>query len=287
MTSAIQFFREHPLSLLIGTAKAYRDFFIPGDSGIFSFYGSKIKWLDLTLWITSLLFLFWGIIRSIKNIKKPIPALLLAGFIGIFFSITFLPPVDGGKRFYASTMPFFFALVAMALPTIGAKKKFWEDDKKTGIILLSGVLTLMTLIMPVIILHLTTPPEILQTSCSATQVPYTIRIDPNSSVSLTASQDAPCGASDTLCLADFEKNGVERNIDPFFQRLVQQAEELEGRTSVLTANNLVKNGGFHFFLTLTEILETIPPRTIITGCATEFTTQRRPSLYRIESVLLP
>jgi|APSaa5957512576_1039674.scaffolds.fasta_scaffold03208_1 hypothetical protein len=182
MASSIDFFREHPLSLVIGTAKAYRDFFIYGDSGIFSFLGSKTKWLDITLWGISIAFLFGGIIRSKKNIKKPISALLLASFIGIFFSITFLPPVDGGKRFYASTMPFFFALVAVALPSIGIKKKIWIDDKKAGVVLLSGVLTLMTLIMPVIILRLTTPPKILQPSCPANQVPFALRVDPNSSV---------------------------------------------------------------------------------------------------------
>jgi|GEM_PF-1491018 hypothetical protein len=88
-------------------------------------------------------------------------------------------------------------------------------------------------------------------------------------------------------LDDFEKNGVERNIDPFFQELVKQAEMQTGRTRILNANNLVKNGFFHFFIGPTELFEQVPPRSIISGCATEIKTKRRPVLYRIENVLLP
>jgi hypothetical protein len=64
----------------------------------------------------------------------------------------------------------------------------------------------------------------------------------------------------------------------------------EGRTRIFTANNLVINGRFHFFVSPTELLEKVSPRTTVTGCATELILiemKSRPILYKIESMILP
>jgi hypothetical protein len=289
MDAAIEFFKAHPLSLLIGTAKAYRDFFLPGDSGIFSFYDSN-KWIDNALWGINLILLLFALKRAIKNIKKPITSLLLASFIGIFLSIPFLPPIDGGKRFYASTMPLFFAFIAIALPSIAEEKKAWILDKKTGVALLSGLLALMTLVPAPILLRLSTPPEIEQPSCPADQVPYALRVDPNFSINLVSSQERLGNELSSLYIDDFAKNGTQRSVDPFFAEMVKQTEIQEGRTRIFTANNLVINGRFHFFVSPAELLEKVPPRTVVSGCATELVLikmKSRPTLYLIESMTLP
>ena len=290
MDAAIEFFKEHPLSLLIGTAKAYRDFFLPGASGIFSFYGSRNKWIDNTFWGISLVLLLLALIRSSKAIKKPVHSLLLASFIGIFLSIPFLPPIDGGKRFYASTMPLFFAFIAIALPSLKTKTEMWIGEKKTGIALLSGLLAFMTLVPAPILLRLSTPPEIEQPSCPVDQVPYAVRVDPNFSINLVPSQEPLDNSLSSLSIDDFAKNGTQRSIDPFFEEMVKQAEMQEGRTRIFTANNLAINGRFHFFVSPTELLEKVPPRTTVTGCATELILiemKSRPILYKIESMILP
>ncbi len=129
MNAAILFFKAHPTSLLIGAAKSYRDFFFSDSMGIFSFAGSKLRWLDTSLWIASLGLLVLGLIRSIKAIKHPLHALFLASFLGILLSIPFLPPIDGGKRFYASTMPFLFGLLAVALSSDRPNIQKWDEKK--------------------------------------------------------------------------------------------------------------------------------------------------------------
>ena len=284
MDSAIQFFRAHPLNLLIGTAKAYRDFFIPNGNGIFSFYGSKTIWLDSSLWIASIILLFFGLFRAIKKFKDPIISLLLASFIGIFLSIPFLPPIDGGKRFYASTMPFFFALIALALPSIEIKKKIWIEDRKTGTALLSGLLALMTLIMPVTIIQLTSPPEITPASCPADQEPFAFHHDPNSYIDLIPSEETPCGQAPSVCFDVFLQNATERKYNLFFEELIKEAELQNGTTRILTANNLVQRGSAYFFTGSTTLLASAPTGEIISGRATPIPTKGYPTIYRIESI---
>ena len=185
-------------------------------------------------------------------------------------------------------MPLFFAFIAIALPSL--KTKMWIGEKKTGVALLSGLLAFMTLVPAPILLRLSTPPEIEQPSCPMDQVPYAVRVDPNFSINLVPSHEPLDNSLSSLSIDDFAKNGTQRSIDPFFEEMVKQAEMQEGRTRIFTANNLVINGRFHFFVSPTELLEKVSPRTTVTGCATELILiemKSRPILYKIESMILP
>src|SRR4029077_312574 len=104
--AAWEYFREHPSDLFIGFARAYRDFFLSGWQNGEGWY----YWLNLILRLATITLITVGLVRLFKDISSNFSALLLAGFIGVFLSIPFLPPVDGGVRFYASTMPFFYAI---------------------------------------------------------------------------------------------------------------------------------------------------------------------------------
>lgn len=290
MEASLQFFKAHPLSLFIGMAKSYRDFFFPQGSGIFSFYGSKPPWLDTVFWLSGIFLLMLAIIRSIRKIKVPINALLLASFIGILLSIPFLPPIDGGRRFYASTMPFFFAFMVLAM----APRKRNSQTPEASFSLVSplaGLLLLMTVVMPLFIFYLSPEREITEPSCPADQVPYAVRVDPGSYIQIAStSSNTSCGDHQILCLDDFEKNGAEKNIDLLFQELVAQTELQGDVTRIFTANNLALNGRLHFFISADELLEKVSPRTTITGCATELILvemKSRPILYKIESVTIP
>ena len=70
--------------------------------------------MDILLWAFGTLLVILGVIKVIRNINKSTASLLAAGFLGILLSIPFLPPIDSGTRFYASTMPFYYAIPAFA-----------------------------------------------------------------------------------------------------------------------------------------------------------------------------
>lgn len=60
--------------------------------------------------------LIYGIARAIAEVRDSVNGMLLACFLGILASIPFLPPVDGGNRFYPGSAPYLFALMAIHCP---------------------------------------------------------------------------------------------------------------------------------------------------------------------------
>jgi hypothetical protein len=94
--AAWQFFLAHPTSLLIGFAKSYRDFFLPGNGSIFAFrFDSWRDWANLMVWAIVMLLLVWELILLLKDIHLNRASLLLAGFVGVIHhGILFCPPCD-------------------------------------------------------------------------------------------------------------------------------------------------------------------------------------------------
>ena len=189
-------------------------------------------------------------------------------------------------------MPIFFALVSFATST-QRKEVFPEKSQRQThhYILFSGVLALGTVVFPILVFYLTPQPTFTIPSCPAKQVPYAIQVHPASHIDLLPSHhenSSICNNLSLLCLEEFHNNGVERNIDLLFQELVNQAKD--SPTRIFAANNLIPGGRSHFFISPTEELSTISPRTTITGCATELILvelKSRPVLYRIVSVIVP
>jgi len=56
-----------------------------------------------------------GLITAILNFKRPAFSMLLAGWVGIFLSIPFVPTVDAEIRTYAAAIPWFVGLAMIGL----------------------------------------------------------------------------------------------------------------------------------------------------------------------------
>ncbi len=108
--AAGRYFLAHPLSFFIGAYKAYRDFLLP-EMGILSLLiGNELIWLGIFFWIVASLLVLWGLFKSVKSLALPESSLLIAAFAGIFVSIPFLPPIDGGIRILCQLDAFCFCL---------------------------------------------------------------------------------------------------------------------------------------------------------------------------------
>lgn len=271
MDAALQIFIEHPMSILIASAKSYRDFFIPGRIGILPLYpDSGIRSLDRLVWIAAFGLLFRGLFISIKKRRDPLFALLIATFVGIILSIPFLPPIDGGRRFYASTMPFFFALPAVAFSGvlsgrwISSDSQNWRLERTAQA--LSIFLAAITLVMPVLILNLSPNRNIAALDCPTGEVPFAVRVDSGTYIDLVPAESSSCGLAPNICLNDFKANGAEKNIDPFYQSVVLAAESRDSATRFFTANDLV-GGKYYFFVGPASFLEASEFGGIVSGCA--------------------
>jgi hypothetical protein len=286
--AALQFFLEHPVSLFIGFAKAYRDFFLPGDPGIFPFGQFRWQnWPNLALWAGMLLLLLCGLLKLLKTMHLHRSALLAASFLGIFLSIPFLPPVDGGARFYASTMPFFFILPAFGLSRLGkrfeppaASTKDWHlgplSSRSLAIVLLT-----LTLLAPVVTYLLGQQPAYPVPACPSELRPFVIQVYRNSYIDLVKDGASRCGFVPEVCLHDFEANNVEKSVDDYYQHLLLVVQRAEETVRIVPAIDWVQEKFHYFYFPKDKIQQASSD--ILSGCATEVDTKNQ-SIYQVEQL---
>jgi len=288
--AALQFFLEHPLSLFIGFAKSYRDFFLPGSQSIFPFrVDGGQGWANFVLWVGTLVLLLRGSMRLVKDIHLNLASLLVAGFAGVILSIPFLPPIDGGARFYASTMPFFFIIPALGLSQLARgvdqNSSFTQYLYGDSIVSRATSITLiaLTLILPVGVYSLSHKPAYALPSCPPEQEPFVMEVQQGSYIDLIKDGTTPCGFAPDVCLGDFERNNTEKAIDDYYQELLLLTKSNDTNVRIIPAIDLV-NEEFHYFYVPHNRIKGSSALNVVSGCATEIKTKNQ-SIYQVESIL--
>ena len=284
-----EYFLKHPISLFIGFAKSYRDFFFIGDAGIFPFgkYGFQ-NIPGVILWLAAIFLLFLGFKQLIRDMHSNLSSLLLAFFLGIFLSIPFLPPIDGGSRFYASTMSFFFAIPAAGIASISNKIQNGsaaQVDLSEGVKIstsISIVLIFMTTIAPLMMVAFVRFPEPIQPICSSDQAPFVIETHPDSYLDLFQRGSLQCGSAPEVCFDDFERNNTELVTDDFYQELFRLSENGSVDVRIVPAIDWV-DGKFHYFYIPRDMLPAGRGSGALAGCAIEIRTTFQ-SIFKVESV---
>jgi hypothetical protein len=285
-STALEIIQKHPLSILIASAKSFRDVLLPGREILIPFSPStKPVWANLPLWILCFLCLAWGGIKIIKEWRKPFQSFLLVSIIGIILSVPFLPPIDGGARFYTSVAPFIVILPAIGLGEILSR---WEKSPAENDISMitaikgSGILIAFLIIcVPLLLKLFRSLPDIVIPTCNADQIPFAIQVDPDSFVDIVPTQTTGYGVIPEISLGDFKANGYEP-WDDFYQALVSRASSSNVPIRILAAADLIGKG-LHFFIGDAALLPSDNPGRIISGCAGENKTQYQ-SIYVVESV---
>jgi hypothetical protein len=286
--AALQFFLEHPLSLFIGFAKSYRDFFLPGSQSIFAYTVDGWQgWANLPLWVGTIALLLMGLMRLVKDIHLNLASLLVAGFVGVISSIPFLPPIDGGARFYASTMPFFFIIPALGLSQLvrGMEQNSTSKEYLYGDLIASRTasitLAALTLIVPVGVYSFSHKPAFALPTCSPEQEPFVMEVHQGSYINLIKDATAPCGFAPEVCLSDFERNNTEKKIDDYYQELLLLTKANGTNVRLIPAIDLV-NEEFHYFY-VPHSIKGSSALNVVSGCATEIKTKNQ-SIYQVESI---
>ena len=278
-------FLATPSDFIKGVVQAYADFFLPGGGSIFVF-GTKdhLYELDLVLWGLTIVILLRGLYRLVFKLRSDVSMMLLAGFVGVFLSIPFLPPIDGGMRFYASTMPFFFALLA-----VGASR-FTDCDgglapARNELFFLRFVsisLLVLTVLLPPVTLRATSRPTLDEPICSPDQRPFVIDINPGSYIDLVKNENISCGLAPQICFEDFLNHNTEMYIDDFYQTLDALAASSQMDMRVIPTINLL-DGYFQYFITSdSRVLDGLSHE-LLAGCATRIQTENQ-RIFVVESV---
>jgi hypothetical protein len=273
-------FLANPPGFLQGVTKAYADFFLPGENSIFIFGRDVVDWI---LWFLTILVMLRGLYLLMFGLRSNLSTLLLAAFVGIFLSIPFLPPVDGGNRFYAATMPFFFVLLA-----VGASR-FPPDETlitvKNGSFFprfVSVSLLALTVLLPPMTLRASSQPVLKAPACSTEQRPFVIRVNPGSYLDLTREEPYSCGLAPTICLADFRRHNTEMAGDDFYQELDSLATFSPAGIRLIPAINLL-DGYFQYFVITDQQVLAGSPGGLFSGCASRIQTENQ-RIFLVESV---
>ncbi|MGD8405899.1 MAG: hypothetical protein PVJ21_19745 [Anaerolineales bacterium] len=279
-------FLTNPSSFFVGIGKAYRDFFMPGSWGIFVF-GAKEQFyaLDLVLWGLTMLILLRGLYALIFKRRSDISTLLLAGFLGVFFSIPFLPPIDGGMRFYASTMPFFYVLLGVGVSRFADHDEKPDPAKNEFFFLrfVSVSLLALTVLLPPVTLRATLGGTELDTPlCTSEQRPFAIQINPGSYIDLVQSDNASCGLAPNICYDDFLAHNSQMHIDDFYQQLNAIASTSQTDMRIIPTINLL-DGYFQYFVTTDSQVLAGTSQEFLSGCAARIQTENQ-RIFWIESI---
>lgn len=285
----LQEFLKHPQGFIKAVLLSYRDFFMPNQFGIFNFHSSgTLSPIDIILWVCGLVLLGLGILRLWQNRRDKFSSMLLFSLIGILLSVPFLPPRDGGNRFFASTMPFFFAVLAAGITVEkdGTAQQPFHYLAYPSLLFQSCLFLALTFIAPLGILLLhhgkELKPEAL--SCPEGQTPFAFQLYGGSYIDIHP-DDQYCGLVPDLCLQDFDQYGTEKGIDLFYEKLLATAGSWPGTFRIAPANDLV-NGGIHFFAGSSDILSTDRSDNLVQGCAAATVIKSR-SLYLVDTIEEP
>ncbi len=278
-------FLATPFDFFKGIAKAYTDFFLPGERSIFVFGAKDHNYsLDLVLWGLTIIIMLRGIYLLVFKRRSAISNLLLAGFVGIFLSIPFLPPIDGGMRFYASTMPFLFVLLGM-----GASRFVDRDEepalaKNELFFLRFAAISLLTLtvLLPPVTLRASARPALAEPACSPEQRPFVIKINPGSYIDLVRDENASCGLAPKICYDDFLNHNSEMYIDDFYQELDTLAVSSQTGMRIIPTVNLLDKYFQYFVITDSQVLAG-SSHGLLSGCATRIQTENQ-RIFLVESI---
>jgi hypothetical protein len=240
--------RRYPMGLVIGTIKAFKDWFTPGIFGDFSFIAGTGKSIaDIVFWLVLNILLLFSTVRSLRKVKEPLPSLMLAFFLGIFFSLPFAPPIDSEfMEKYAASIPLFSVLAPLGLTVLLQKLPKWRewegslpaDASFTPTGFFTGGFLALLMIGPLFVRLFPNEPEIQAVTCPADQVPFAVQLDRGSTLKLIPDGSAPCAGIPDLCASRFNRNGIPQGIVEAYDKFEGYLVDLNEPLLITEVNDL-------------------------------------------------
>lgn len=194
---ALQAFRAHPMGLVVGSLKMWREYFPPNANHAFAFArdGVHSGFLQSSCYVLTV----FGAVQCIRNYRKPQYAALLAVTAGHLASVPFVPPIDAGLRVYAATVPILAVLVAVGCAEClrmarQAASRVISREKGTRVapfrphdrawsaapVVCGLVLACFTIVAPLLAHSASRSLRIIEAACPPGQSPVHVRITPGS-----------------------------------------------------------------------------------------------------------
>jgi len=233
---------RNPFGLIRGSIKALVDFIRPGPLSAFGFLTFGNKGVDLLSQVSAALLFLFGLWKSWIGRRDTIRAFILIFWVGTFFSIPFLPPVDAGIRPYAGTIASVFLPVCLVFSQ-GFFRRMENSQDENQIIparisYTSAFLLILFSLISAPLLRIVVKPIFLQpATCEAGLIPVTFRLSHGSYIFLSSMDEAPRTKVPVVLLTD-----VQRSFDDFpygdFASLLRKVKQ----PALITATSDVSTG---------------------------------------------
>ncbi len=234
---------RNPIGIVLGTLKAYRDFFLPSNDWAFVYITNPIKTLgNYISWSFFSVLSILGFIQLIKNRKGSFHSLMLFIFIGIFLSIPFAVPKDSGHlRTYAAVIPFLLVFPALGFNDLldrALKRNPMNDLNKSTTVSVPFdyfsylLLGLLFIGVPLNVFTKSSNLPEFDLQCSDSEVPIIFDLEYGSYFIL--SHDDNCSIFPNLCYDKFIQYGMSKNHTLFDLLKENTLDEKEYIFSVVT-----------------------------------------------------
>lgn len=233
---AIEALRTHPLGLVIGSLRAWKQFLL--GHYVFS-YINNLK-ANLFLQVLSLVAL-WACYRQRQ---EPTACLMLATTLGILVSVPCVPPWDVEvMRAYAATLPIVALLPALGLAFIIEQMKGKplvkvpsQDESSQFLIGFSIIFTVFIVVAPITTKVLSRIPQLANVSCPDGTPALYVRVTPGSVIKLVSDNSIRQTYLPKVRLIDF-RNGLT-NFGRGYPDIAKELAGLSPSTTLMYAFNL-------------------------------------------------
>jgi len=256
---ALMNIKRYPLGLVIGSFKAFRDFFSPGIDNAFVFitgYGNSF--IVYLLWAATWFFTGYELVHSFRNIKNPYQQFELLVFAGILLSVPFAPPRDSSSmRTYAATIPFLMLLPVAGLAHLLDKMDLLKSFKKNkahisypkSMLAYSIILISVITLTPIIIKLFVKPVSYFNKKCTTGQIPAVFHLNQGSFITLIPDGSAPCAGTPDICFSKFISN-VSVGVKELYDAVLETTRTSNEAVIFSAVNDL--NTGKYFYVLLDQ-----------------------------------
>jgi hypothetical protein len=237
--------QQHPGNFANGVLKTWPAFFSWGNSSVFGFVGGEQATVALLARLLLLLLSVAGLVWCVLNWRDPIPALLLAGLLGTFLSIPFVPPWEADHmRAYASTLPLYalYPAVGLAFLLSYIRRMPWPKATQAVrpiefpkvLISMSVILVAFVVIGPLLVRLLARPADYSTTTCPTGSKAIYARIPTGSFIRLVSNDQALHPYLPDLRMEDFKASLH----DFMYSEFIGEFKDIQSPTTITNAIGL-------------------------------------------------
>lgn len=278
-------FRANPTGIVVGAAKAWRDYITPFWMGMFGFVSVISREISAVIRLPLIGLSVLGLVRCFRQRHDAHCSLILAAMMGIFLSVPFAPPIDADMmRAYAATNAITIVLSMLGIvPALALLQRginvlplprrieerlrdavnrlhHWltmraSSSPGSALPLAGFAIGIIILVVgsPLVVSFMSHRPDFAQAACPDHLETWYVRMGSGAEVHIVDDNAVPHSRVPTVRVSDFRRSLAYTEV---YNRI--RFHQLEADHTVFNSFDLAKNHGATYFSVMTPMLPDEP-----------------------------